>query len=78
MLDSSAPVLILGCKKNSLSVTRYLRGLGIIDRVSGPPNCWGWPKIAATARHVFPLLRICDPVPAVGTALAVPHHETVK
>ena len=78
MLDSSTPVLILVSKENSLSVTRYLRGLGIIVRVSGPPKCWGWPKIAATARHVFPLLRAIDPMSAVGTALAIPHHLTVK
>ena len=78
MLDSSTPVVVLGSKKDSLSGTRHLRSLGITVRASGPPNCWGWPKIAATARHVFPLLRVSDPMSTVGTALAVPHHVTVK
>jgi len=78
MLESGTPVLILGSKENSLSVARHLGSLGITVRVSGPPNCWGWPKIAATARHVFQLLRISDPMSTVGTALAVPHHVTGK
>jgi hypothetical protein len=78
MLESSTPVLILGCKEDSLSVTRHLGSLGITVRVSGLPNCWDWPKIAATARHVFPLLRVSDPMSTLGTALAVPHHVTVK
>ena len=41
MLDVSTPVLILGGKENSLSVTRHLGRLGIPVRVSGPDSCWG-------------------------------------
>ena len=78
MPDFSTPVLILGRNENSLSVTGHLRRLGITVRVSGPQDCLGWPKIAATASHVFPLLRISDPMPTVDTAFAVPHHVTVK
>lgn len=78
MLDSSTPVLILGSNKNSHSVTRHWGSPRITDRFSGPPNCLGWPKITATASHVFPLLRFRDLMPAVGTAPAVPHHVTVK
>ena len=40
-LDTTTPVLILGGKENSLSVTRHLGHLGITVRVSGPPSCWG-------------------------------------
>ena len=78
MLDSSTPVLILGSNKNSHSVTRHWGSLGITVRFSGPPNCLSWPKIAATASHVFPLLHIRDLMPTVGTAPPVPHHVTVK
>ena len=40
-LDTSAPVLLLGGKENSLSVTRHLGRLGITVRVCGPASCWG-------------------------------------
>lgn len=40
-LDTSTPVLLLGGKENSLSVTRHLGGLGVTVRVSGPECCWG-------------------------------------
>jgi hypothetical protein len=78
MLDSSTPVLILGSNKNSLSVIRHWRGLEITVRLSGPPNCSGWAKIAATASHVFPLLLISDLMPTLGTTLTVLHQVTVK
>jgi predicted ATP-grasp superfamily ATP-dependent carboligase len=39
--DTSTPILILGGKENSLSITRHLGGLGVSVRVSGPANCWG-------------------------------------
>jgi hypothetical protein len=78
MRDSSTPVLILGSNENSLSVTGHLRRLGITVRDRWPPDCLDWPKIADTASHVFPLLRISDPMPTVDTAFAVPHHVTVK
>ena len=41
MLDTKTPVLILGGKENSLSVTRHLGRLGIAVRVSGTANCLG-------------------------------------
>ncbi len=78
MLESSAPVLIVRSKENSLSVTCALRSPGIAVRASGLPNCLGWLKTAATAHHVFPLLHINDPLSAVGAAFAVPHLVTVK
>ncbi len=79
MLDSNTPVLILGSNKNSHSMTCHWGSLGITVRFSGPPNCClGWPKIAAAVSHVFPLLRISDPMPTVGTARAVPHQVRVK
>jgi len=40
-LDTTTPVMILGGKENSLSVTRNLGRLGVTVRVSGPANCWG-------------------------------------
>lgn len=40
VLDTSTPVLILGGKENSLSLTRRYGRLGITVRASGPANCW--------------------------------------
>lgn len=39
--DTSTPVLILGGKENSLSLTRHLGRRGIAVRVSGRSSCWG-------------------------------------
>ena len=40
-IDISVPVLILGGKENSLSLTRSLARAGISASVSGPGDCWG-------------------------------------
>jgi D-aspartate ligase len=41
MIDTRTPVLILGGKENSLSITRHLGGLGIDVRVCGRASAWG-------------------------------------
>ena len=39
-LDTGTPVLVLGGKENSLSLTRHFGRLGIVVRASGTANCW--------------------------------------
>ena len=41
MTDTRTPVLVLGGKENSLSITRHLGGLGIAVRVCGRATAWG-------------------------------------
>lgn len=53
--DTATPVLILGGKENSLSITRHLGGLGVSVRVSGPANCWG--MYSRHCREAFPVRR---------------------
>lgn len=54
-IDTSIPVLILGGKENSLSLTRHLGSHGISVRVSGPANCWG--MYSRYCRQRFPIPR---------------------
>jgi hypothetical protein len=77
MLDSSTPILTHGCKEKSLSVTRRSGSLGTTIEDSGPPNCWSWPKISATACQVFLYLRVSDAVMTGVTARAVPDNVRV-
>ena len=53
-LDTSAPVLILGGKENSLAVARNLGRHGIAIRVSGPANCWGMYSRYCRERFAIP------------------------
>lgn len=60
-LNTSVPVLLLGGKENSLSVTRHLGKLGIPVRVSGPKNCWGlYSRHCTEAIHIPEGLRAPD------------------
>lgn len=77
MLDSSTSVLIPDFNENSLTVTPLRERCGITVKVSEPPNCTGWPKIADTASSVFSPLGVMGPMPTRGKLIAVPHHVRV-
>ena len=60
-LDVSTPVILLGGKENSLSITRHLGKLGVTIRVSGPANCWAlYSRYCAEALPIPKNIRLQD------------------
>lgn len=53
-IDITTPVLILGGKENSLSLTRRFGAAGIKTRVSGPSDCWGMYSRHCSERFKIP------------------------
>lgn len=53
-IDVSMPVVILGGKENSLSLTRSLGQVGIEISVSGTPDCWGLYSTFCANRYIIP------------------------
>jgi len=53
-LDTTAPVLVLGGKENSLSVVRNLSRHKISVACSGPSDCWGMNSRFCRARYPVP------------------------
>ena len=54
IIDTTVPVLILGGKENSLSLTRSLAKTGVTVRVSSPSDCWGLYSSFCSKRYLVP------------------------